>query len=115
MARRNNGKRPIEMIDLTDDNALLEPQSRRKIPRPSGLDAQPFSQSQRDTWVNQDEEEDDADHVIILSQDGDDSAAESLELYGKNGKKKQSSKQLDKRGGGPALRKGELIRVGRCA
>lgn len=89
MARRNNGKRPIEMIDLTDDNASLEPQqSRNKIPRP--LNGQAFSQSQRDTWVDQAdevEEEDDADHVIILSQDGDSGASattmESFELYGK--------------------------------
>lgn len=79
MARRANGKRPIEMIDLTEDNAPLEPQP-RKIARP--LDGQAFSQSQRDTWVNQDDEEDDADHVIILSQDGDNSATESFELYG---------------------------------
>lgn len=81
MARRGNGKRPIETIDLTDENASLEPQS-RKIPRP--LDRQVFSQSQRDTWVDQDDE-DDADHVIILSQDGDNSATESFELYGEKG------------------------------
>lgn len=82
MARRNNGKRPIEMIDLTDDNAPLQSQS-RKVPR--SQESQVFSQSQRDTWVDQDDE-DDADHVIILSQDGDTSATESFELYGKKGK-----------------------------
>lgn len=85
------------MIDLTDDNARWEPHPHqsRKIPRP--LDGQPFSQSQRDTWVNRNrdeeeeqeegegegEEEDDADHVIILSQDGKNSAMESFELYDK--------------------------------
>lgn len=80
------------MIDLTDDNAPLEPHQSRKIPRP--LDGQPFSQSQRDTWVNQeDEEEDDADHVIILSQDGDNSATESFELYGKEKSKKRRKRE----------------------
>lgn len=81
MARRGNGKRPIEVIDLTNDNTSSEPQS-RKVPR--SLDAQGFSQSQRDTWADRDDEED-ADHVIILSQDGDNSATESFELYGKKG------------------------------
>lgn len=81
MARRGNAKRPIEMIDLTDDDPPLGSQS-RKVPRP--LDSQVFSQSQRDTWVDQDDEED-ADHVIILSQDGDESATESFELYGRTG------------------------------
>ena len=87
MARRANGKRPIEMIDLTgDDNTTSEYQS-RKAPRSlhsQGLSrhSQGLSQSQRDTRVDGDDEED-ADHVIILSQDGDDNAIESFELYGK--------------------------------
>ena len=103
MARRAaNGKRPIEMIDLTDDNTPLDSQS-RKIPRP--LDSQVFSQSQRDTWVDQDDEED-ADHVIILSQDGDNSAMESFELYGK---KMEAFKP-----GGGALRRWTDLRL-RCA
>lgn len=80
MARRANGKRPIEMVDLTgDDNTTSDYQS-RKAPR--SLHSQGLSQSQRDTRIDGDDEED-ADHVIILSQDGDDNATESFELYGK--------------------------------
>jgi hypothetical protein len=79
MAPRGRGKRPIDTIDLTNnDNPPFESQS-RKAPKP--LDSQRFSQSQRNTWVNHDDEED-ADDVIILSQDGDNSAMEHYELYG---------------------------------
>lgn len=81
MARRANGKRPIDMIDLTGDDNTTSVYQSRKAPR--SLESQGFSQSQRDTQIDRDEEED-ADHVIILSQDGDDSGAtESFELYGK--------------------------------
>lgn len=77
MAPKANGKRRIDVIDLTDDHPL-ESQS-RKAPR--SLLAGASTQSQRDTWADRDEEED-ADDVIILSQDGDNSATESFELYG---------------------------------
>jgi hypothetical protein len=79
MAPHVNGKRRIDVIDLTDDHHPPSVSQSRKAPR--SLVAGAFTQSQRDTWMVQDEEED-ADDVIILSQDGHNSATESYELYG---------------------------------
>lgn len=99
------GKRPIAVVDLTGDDDLRSSQSQSpKVPRSldsqgfssqgvssqgfssQGLSSQGlsqgFSQSQRDTWVDHHDVEEDADDVIILSQDGDNGAAESLELFG---------------------------------
>ncbi len=108
--RNHNGKRSIEAIDLTgSDDAPWEslpqknarptltggqPQTQRDTWAASALTGGPM-QSQRDAWAappstdgvteSQREvwnDEDDADNVIVLSQDGDNSAMESCELYG---------------------------------
>ena len=80
MASHKNphGKRAIDIIDLTGSDDTPYDAPPRKIPRPSPMDG--ITQSQRDSWVVDDEE--DANDVIILSQEGDDRAIESYELYG---------------------------------
>ena len=81
MARWGSVKRPIETVDLTGDDDTRWQSQPRKVPRAS--DAERFSRSQRDTWIDPDREvEEDADDIIILSQDGDISATETFELYG---------------------------------
>lgn len=77
-SKNSYGKRAIETIDLTSDDASFDPQP-RKISKSDPTDG--ISQSQRDTYAALDDE-DDADDIIILSQDGNDAAAESYELYG---------------------------------
>lgn len=74
--KNSNGKRTIETIDLTGDDASFDLQP-RKISRSDPTDG--ISQSQREAW----DDEDDADDIIILSQDGNNAATESYELYGK--------------------------------
>lgn len=78
--KNSYGKRAIETIDLTgnDDDASFDPQP-RKISRSDP----PVSsgQSQQDSLAAFDDE-DDADHILILSQGGNDAATESYELYG---------------------------------
>lgn len=87
MASKQNsyGKRAIETIDLTgSDDAPFNPQPRkisRSDPTEDIAQTQP-SQTQRDNLEAWDDE-DDADNIIILSQDGNDAATESYELYGK--------------------------------
>lgn len=80
MAPSKNGKRAIEFVDLTqgDDNLSLDPQ-RRKVPRTELNDG--VTNRERETSIDQDVEED-ADDVIFFSQDGDNIATESYELYG---------------------------------
>lgn len=78
LQKNSHGKRAIDIIDLTASDDVPYDAPPRKIPRPSPADDIP--QSQRDSWAVDDEE--DADHVIILSQEGDDRATESYELYG---------------------------------
>lgn len=92
-----NGKREIESIDLTgSDDVPWESRPRKTArqnptigPRQSQRDSWPAipstqestqqsTQSQREAW----DDEDDADAVIVLSQDSDNTAAESFELYG---------------------------------
>lgn len=80
MAPYGNGKRRVEVIDLTNSD---DEQSRSKIPRTS-QQSQPNSapsQSERDTWSDRTEEER-ADDILTLSQDGDEGTGESFELYG---------------------------------
>lgn len=95
--RNANGKREIESIDLTGSDDVPWESLPRKTTRQNPTNGP--SQSQRDTWTapastqestqestqSQREawdDEDDADAVIFLSQDGDNTAAESFELYG---------------------------------
>lgn len=76
MATTANGKRKYNTIDLTgDDDAPSTSQARRAPP------GENVTQSQRDSWVEQGNE-DDADDIIISSQDGDDTATASYQLYG---------------------------------
>ena len=79
MAARQNGKRRVELVDLTgsDDDGVGHVQ-RHKVARPNGQ-TPTLSQSEQDQWLN-DLEEADADEIINLSQDG--SADENYELYG---------------------------------
>lgn len=71
-----NGKRKHDTIDLTgDDDTATSSQSQRPPPGDG------VSQSQRDSWVAHSQEED-ADDIVISSQDGDDSATASYQLYG---------------------------------
>lgn len=67
-----NGKRKHDAIDLTGDD---DSQPGRPAPG-NGV-----SQSQRDSWLAQSQEED-ADDIIISTQDGDDSATANYQLYG---------------------------------
>ncbi len=76
MAATANGKRKYDTIDLTGaDDAPPTSQARRAPP------GETVTQSQRDSWVEQGNE-DDADDIIISSQDGDDTATASYQLYG---------------------------------
>ena len=102
--KNSNGKRAIETIDLTgNDEWSFDPQPRKTSrPDPAGgisrsqpsqsqprqsqpSQSQPsqsqLSQSQRDNWTGFDDE-DDANDIIILSQDSNNAATESYELYG---------------------------------
>lgn len=91
--RNANGKREIESIDLTGSDDVpwesLPRKTARQNPTNGPSQNQPHSwtapsltqestPSQREAW----DDEDDADAVIVLSQDGDNTAAESFELYG---------------------------------
>lgn len=78
LGKNSHGKRAIDIVDLTGSDDATYDAPPRKIPRPSPTDG--ITQSQRDSWVVDDE--DDADAVIILSQDGNDGDMESFELYG---------------------------------
>ena len=69
------GKRKLDTIDLTGDDEHSASQSRRPPP------GEFVTQSQRDSWLEQDNEED-ADDIVISSQDGDDTATSSYQLYG---------------------------------
>ena len=77
MAAVAYGKRKYETIDLTgdDDSPPLAPQLRRAQPSSA------FSQSQRDSWLEQGNE-DYADDIVISSQDGDGTAMATYQLYG---------------------------------
>ncbi len=74
-----NGKRKIDTIDLTGSDDATSDYEPRKVARPLPTDG--ITQSQRDTWTVQAEEED-ADDTIIVPQDGDINDTESYELYG---------------------------------
>lgn len=66
----NQNKRSFDAIDLTgEDDAASSSQSRNAPP----------SQTQRDSWLEQDEH--DADDIVISSQDGDDAVTQSYQLY----------------------------------
>lgn len=86
VTKNSNGKRAIETIDLTEnDEWSFDPQP-RKTSRPDPADGisqsqSQLSQSQRDNGAGFDDE-DDANDIIILSQDGNNAATESYELYG---------------------------------
>ena len=88
-APMDKGKRKVEVLDLTgsDDEVAYISQSRKitKSSNGSGPSAQPqrndsgsFTQSQRDEWV----EDGDEDEVIVMSQDGSAGVGETFELYG---------------------------------
>lgn len=97
--RNANGKREIELIDLTGrDDAPWESRSRKTArqyptngtsqsrcqrdswPAPASTQesTQQSTQSQRDAW----DDDDDVDAVVVVSQDSDNTAAESFEIYG---------------------------------
>ncbi len=76
MAAAPYGKRRYETIDLTGD-ADSTSASQRSRPSPG----ESISQSQRDSWLEQGNEED-ADDIVISSQDGDGTAMASYQLYG---------------------------------
>lgn len=70
------GKRKHDTIDLTaDDDGPSVSQARRAPP------GDQVTQSQRDSWLERANEED-ADEIVISSQDGDDTATSSYQLYG---------------------------------
>lgn len=96
-SRNANRKREIESIDLTGSDDIPWESLPRKTARPNPTNGtnqsqsdswlapastqqstQQSTQSQREAW----DDEDDADAVIVLSQDNDNNAAESFELYG---------------------------------
>ena len=77
MASAMHGKRRYETIDLTGDDDSTSA-SLRSRPSPG----ESISQSQRDTWLEQGNEED-ADDIVVSSQDGDGTAMASYQLYGK--------------------------------
>ena len=76
MAAAPYGKRRYETIDLTDDSDSTSAALRS---RPSPGES--ISQSQRDSWLEQGIEED-ADDIVISSQEGDGTAMASYQLYG---------------------------------
>lgn len=96
-----NGKRAIETIDLTGNDEVSLDSQPRKISRSDPIDSisqsqtsqsqtsqsqigqsqigqSQISQSQREAW----DDEDDANDILILSQEGNVVATESYELYG---------------------------------
>ena len=76
MAATTHGKRRYETIDLTgDDDSTYG--SLRSRPSPG----ESITQSQRDSWLEQGDEED-ADDIVISSQDGNGTAMASYQLYG---------------------------------
>ena len=76
MAANTNSKRKFNAIDLTgDDDAPSAPQTRRPPP------GDHIAQSQRDSWLEQANEED-ADDIVISSQDEDNTITSSYQLYG---------------------------------
>lgn len=77
MAAAMPGKRRYETIDLTGHDDDSTSASLRSRPSPG----ESISQSQRDTWLEQSNEED-ADDIVISSQDGDGTAMASYQLYG---------------------------------
>lgn len=76
MGTNPNNKRKFDTVDLTEDDDAPSSQSRRAPP------GENLTQSQRDTWLEQGSE-DDADEVVVLSQDGDGNNAATLsyQLY----------------------------------
>lgn len=76
MAAATHGKRRYETIDLTGDDDSTSA-SLRSRPSPG----ESITQSQRDSWLEQGNE-DDADDIVISSQDGDGTAMASYQLYG---------------------------------
>ena len=97
--RNANGKREIESIDLTGSDDVPWESRPRKTARQNPTNGASQSQSQRGGWLappstqesSQEptqsqreawDDEDEADAVIVLSQDSDNTASESFELYG---------------------------------
>lgn len=74
MATTAHGKRKYSIIDLTGDDDA--PSASRRPPPGDAV-----TQSQRDSWVEQGNEQD-AHDVVMSSQDGDDTAMASYQLYG---------------------------------
>ena len=89
MATSARGKRKHDAIDLTgEDDAPSTPQSRRPPPGAA------ISQSQRDSWLEQGNE-DDANDIVVSSQDGDSTAMASYQLYGASPFNKRSHFRAD--------------------
>ena len=77
MASTASGKRKFDAIDLTgDDYDTPSTSQSRRAPPGDGV-----TQSQRDSWLEQGNQED-ADDIVISSQDGDDNITASYQLYG---------------------------------
>ena len=74
MSTTAHGKRKYSVIDLTGDDDA--PSASRRPPPGDAV-----TQSQRDIWVEHGNEED-ADDIVISSQDGDGTAMASYQLYG---------------------------------
>ena len=79
MAAATHGKRRYETIHLTGDDDSTSA-SLRSRPSPG----ESITQSQRDSWLEQGNE-DDADDIVVSSQDGDGVAMASYQLYGTEG------------------------------
>ena len=69
------GKRKHDVIDLTGNDNTPTQQARRAAP------GDQVTQSQRDSWLEQANEEDAGD-MVVSSQDGDDNTTSSYQLYG---------------------------------
>ena len=76
MASTASGKRKFDAIDLTGDDDTSSTSQSQRAPPGDGV-----TQSQRDSWLEQGNEED-ADDIVISSQDGDDNITVSYQLYG---------------------------------
>ncbi|KAL8824855.1 MAG: hypothetical protein Q9191_004771 [Dirinaria sp. TL-2023a] len=79
--RHAYGKRKANIADLTNSDNESPPSQRQKIADPIHIDG--TVQSQRDSWNNIRTDEERAEDVLVLSQeDGDETSAQTFELYG---------------------------------
>ena len=79
--RHSYGKRKANVIDLTNSDDESPPSQRQRVAGPVAPDG--ITQSQRNGWHNTRTDEERAEDVLVLSQeDGDESSAQTFELYG---------------------------------